>query len=142
MNMLKFIFAIFFFITLVQADETSDNECVVCMCHALTSCWSLHSCARESISYDYWKETLEEGENDSNETFEKCMEHDQCLTKTVLKSTSRYNEFDTNCDKVFDCRDRFAIHLFANQKNVSIGDYAERFWNCLGYKEDFPEHYC
>ncbi|XP_072380138.1 uncharacterized protein [Diabrotica undecimpunctata] len=112
-------------------------ECVRCLCHARSGCWIRQNCARYSISMDYWTKagslTVSPYESSTSPTaYSNCMKDENCIVGTIINYTGRLGDKDCNCDGVFDCKDRAAIHLMgASCANPYFGDvFANRFNEC------------
>ncbi|KAF5291491.1 hypothetical protein FQR65_LT01803 [Abscondita terminalis] len=115
--------------------NTEIQKCLNCLCHARSGCWSRFNCARYSISKDYWiqagSHSIAEHENE-DVAYKNCMNDENCILNTVKSYTEGFGLQDCNCDGQFDCKDRFAIHLFGSSCfNPTFGDvYADRFNDC------------
>ncbi|XP_044252909.1 uncharacterized protein LOC123003919 [Tribolium madens] len=116
---------------------TDIQNCLNCLCHARTGCYSLFNCANYSIDFDYWKTanspTVDPTDApEEKSSFDKCMKNENCILATLDRYVDAIGHMDCNCDGDFDCKDRFAIHLYgANCGNPSFDDkYVKRFNNC------------
>ncbi|KAB0792923.1 hypothetical protein PPYR_12543 [Photinus pyralis] len=114
---------------------TDIQKCLNCVCHARSGCWSRFNCARYSISLEYWIDggSHTDGPYDNlKDAYNSCMKNENCILNTIKSYTDRFDDRDCNCDGVFDCKDRLAIHLFGDACfNPKFGDvYSKRFNHC------------
>ncbi|XP_049826532.1 uncharacterized protein LOC126266491 [Aethina tumida] len=131
---MKILIVMCIFICLAMKIESlsiEERKCVMCLCHAITGCYSRQNCASYSISRDYWN-LAGRPKVDGLKSYEKCMKDKNCIVETILRYTGRFENADVNCDGQFDCIDRFAIHLFgSNYEYPNFGKtYTERFNSC------------
>ncbi|XP_018577274.1 uncharacterized protein LOC108915662 [Anoplophora glabripennis] len=115
--------------------ENPLYQCIRCLCHARSGCWIRQNCARYSISRNYWQEAGALTVNNwskGGDDYTRCMRDENCIVGTIIQYTQKFGKLDCNCDGKFDCKDRFAIHLFGpsceNPKFTST--YARRFNEC------------
>ncbi|XP_056636029.1 uncharacterized protein LOC130444765 [Diorhabda sublineata] len=122
--------------------------CVQCLCHARSGCWRRQNCARYSISEQYWRDagalTVSNEENQDSDAFRRCMANENCIVGTIINYTGRFGDLDCNCDNVFDCKDRLAIHLKGKNcdRPVYGSIYASRFNHCaarIGVQQMFSQ---
>ncbi|KAF5291492.1 hypothetical protein FQR65_LT01804 [Abscondita terminalis] len=111
---------------------TEIQKCLNCLCHARSGCWSRFNCARYSISQDYWVRAGSHSVSthpDENVNYQNCMGDENCILNTIKSYTESFGERDCNCDGHFDCKDRFALHLFGDACfNPTFGStYATRY---------------
>ncbi|XP_044272652.1 uncharacterized protein LOC123016365 [Tribolium madens] len=118
---------------------TEIQKCLNCLCHARTGCFSRFNCASYSIDFDYWKtagspnvDEEDDEELDDQKIFAKCIKNENCILATLDKYAENIGHIDCNCDQKFDCKDRFAIHLYGAQcTNPKFTKaYVRRFNNC------------
>ncbi|XP_072380137.1 uncharacterized protein [Diabrotica undecimpunctata] len=134
---------VFLAVTAVEGQQTNWlkhdlYDCVRCLCHARSGCWIRQNCARYSISEDYWKKagslTVSPNEKSTDPSaYRNCMRDENCIVGTIIQYTGQFGEdMDCNCDGVFDCKDRAAIHLMgASCENPNFGGiFARRFNEC------------
>ncbi|XP_049826320.1 uncharacterized protein LOC126266436 [Aethina tumida] len=131
-------------------EDSFEYKCVKCLCHARSGCWSRLNCAQYSIHKVYWIQAnspvVDGDSSDDSLAYKHCMQDENCVIETIINYTSQYGDFDANCDGQFDCKDRFSIHLFGNDKGPIFGeDYARRFNDCnedLNLTSLLPEYSC
>ncbi|XP_063916582.1 uncharacterized protein LOC135132423 [Zophobas morio] len=116
---------------------TDMQTCFNCLCHARTGCYSRINCAKYSINFDYWKTANSpvvdvDDEPETQQSYKKCMRNENCILATLDQYADAIGHMDCNCDGTFDCKDRFAIHLFGSEcTNPKFSKkYAKRFNSC------------
>ncbi|KAF2880578.1 hypothetical protein ILUMI_25589 [Ignelater luminosus] len=114
---------------------TPMQNCLNCLCHARSGCYSRFNCARYSISREYWEQAgsfSPDTSSNLDQAYRACMVNENCILNTLKTYTEQYGERDCNCDGIFDCKDRLAIHLFNDDcTNPKYGEtYSRRFNDC------------
>lgn len=78
---------------------TPIQECLNCLCHARTGCWSRITCATYSITKDYWttagKPTMNQ-DMEEDEAYDKCMGNENCVLNTVKMYTESFGDIVSN----------------------------------------------
>ncbi|KRT83399.1 hypothetical protein AMK59_4530 [Oryctes borbonicus] len=115
--------------------NTSMHKCITCLCHARTGCYRRENCARYSISRSYWETagfpTLPGDSPDSDASYNRCINNENCILNSIVGYTSTFNNLDCNCDGVYDCQDMLKLHLFGEQcGNIMDSNQVRRFNNC------------
>ncbi|XP_068915232.1 uncharacterized protein [Tenebrio molitor] len=134
-------FAAFLFFTSCDGIKnymgTELQNCFNCFCHARTGCFSRFNCASYSISFDYWKTAKSpvvdvDDDPDSQTSYRNCMKNENCILATLDQYADVIGHMDCNCDGVFDCKDRFAIHLHGSDctNPQFTRKYTQRYNTC------------
>ncbi|XP_063916949.1 uncharacterized protein LOC135132703 [Zophobas morio] len=135
------VFLVVMFFTFSEALKnykgTEIQKCLNCLCHARTGCYSRFNCASYSVNIDYWKFAKSpvvdiDDEPETEQSYKKCMRNENCILTTIDQYADAVGHMDCNCDGAFDCKDRFAIHLFGlNCTNPKFEKwYVDRFNTC------------
>lgn len=80
---------------------TDIQQCINCLCHARSGCWSRYNCARYSINYDYWQKagslTVDaEDKPDDEVSYLNCLRNENCIVATIAKYTEHFGEIVSN----------------------------------------------
>ncbi|KAI4456130.1 destabilase-related [Holotrichia oblita] len=115
--------------------NTDLHTCIKCLCHARTGCYRRRNCASYSISEAYWKKagypSLPGDNPNSSQSYNRCMQDENCIVNTIVGYTRNFNNLDCNCDGKYDCQDMLKLHLFGEQCGSRMdNDQVRRFNNC------------
>jgi hypothetical protein len=141
MNTFVVLTAVILLFTVCEGIEnymgTELQKCFNCFCHARTGCYSRFNCASYSISFDYWKVANSpvvdvDDDPDSQTSYRNCMKNENCILATLDQYAKAIGHMDCNCDGVFDCKDRFAIHMYGSEcTNPKFSKkYVRRYNSC------------
>lgn len=119
-------------------EQKEDYDCVKCLCHAVSGCYFRRNCAKYSIDMVYWRRagglspTHSHPSPDEEARYKSCMMNENCIAGTIIEYTQSFGRLDCNCDGVFDCKDRAAIHRTGENCGQPQFDekYRNRFNSC------------